>query len=83
MKGILTRLFNSLDTKNEGFSGRKLTALTLIFLAIYVHTSVDFHAKGVGLEFLITDVIGAFMCLGIITAQNIINFKKGDKDENK
>lgn len=83
MKAILRRLVNSFDTKNEGFSGRKLTAFVLILLAGFVHYEADFTQRAVGIEFLCADLVGAFLCLGIITAQHIINFKKAESNEDK
>jgi len=76
---ILERFINSFDTKNEGFSARKLTAFTFVLLAGYIH--YEYVNVDNAIEALIIDSATALLCLGIITAQNIINFKNGREDK--
>lgn len=37
MKDFLTRLIGSLDNKSEGFSGKKLTAFTIVVCIVAAH----------------------------------------------
>ena len=71
---------NLIDTlKNKGeFSGRKLSAfvgvLTAIYLTIFkIPLEYQLDALMVWLSF-------SLLCLGIVTVQNVIEFKNGKKD---
>lgn len=78
MKVLFKRLVNSFDTKNAGFSGRKLTAFTLIVMAGFIHYKAELD-----IYYLIADLVGAFLCLGIITAQHVLNALNSKSDESK
>jgi len=86
MKEFFKRLTNSLDTKNEGFSGRKLSAVYGNILAgVLVYFYSQSPLKNFPLVYGIT-LTYACLCLGLVTATNIIKFRHGtkdDKDENK
>lgn len=81
---VWRRLLNSLDTKNEGFSGRKLSAVwgNLLAGALVVGYLVIGYQKDNFKNFPL--VLGitytyASLCLGLVTASNIIHFKHGRK----
>lgn len=80
MKQILNKLIASFDTYNKGFSSRKLTAFTAIVVAIYVTYTLPLEMR---LHALYSWQLLALLCLGIITAQNIIQFKNNNNiDKN-
>lgn len=78
---IIDKLLATFDTESKGFSARKVTAFWFVVLASYVH--YQHLDKDNALEFLIVDVCAAFLCLSIITAQDIINLKSGNTTISK
>lgn len=85
---FLQRLVNSLDTKREGFSGRKLSAVWANVLAgaLVVGYLIIGYQKDNFKSFPL--VLGitytyASLCLGLVTASNIIHYKHGRKAENR
>lgn len=78
MKQFITKLFGSLDTTSLGYSGRKLTALFSIIVAAYVTYTLP---SDVRLYALYSWQALALLCLGIVTAEQIIKFKGGKEDE--
>ena len=81
MKNFFTKLTASLDNHSRGYSARKLSALSAIIAAYYVtymFTNVEV------LDYVLTAwLCFALLCLGIITAQQVIELKNGKKDEEK
>ena len=81
MKKLFQKLIKSFDNTKEGFSGRKLSAFVSIMTAIYV------TAKKVPAEYQIEALYAwlgfALLCLGIVTIQNILEFKNGNRSESK
>jgi hypothetical protein len=83
MKKILKFFLSSFDNYTKGSSGRKLSAFaavsTAVFLA-YKHTDVT-NLNSV----LITLLVFALFCLGLVTADQLIKFmnSKNKKDENQ
>jgi 4-amino-4-deoxy-L-arabinose transferase-like glycosyltransferase len=79
MKNFFTKLTASLDNHSLGYSARKLSALSAIIAAYYVtymFTNVDV------LDYVLTAwLCFALLCLGIITAQQVIELKNGKKDD--
>lgn len=81
------RLINSFDTKNEGFSGRKLSGffgmVLIAFLDVgYIKIGLEkdnFKAfpSVIGLHFLFV-----LLCLGLVHANHILSFKHGNKSNN-
>jgi hypothetical protein len=72
---MIKDLINSLKTNADGFSGRKLSAfigvLTGVYLTIFkVPSENQLDALMVWLSF-------SLLCLGIVTVQNVIEFKNG------
>jgi hypothetical protein len=86
MKDFLTKLKNSLDTKNEGFSGRKLSALWANVIAgvlVIGYLLIGFEKdnfKSFPLVLGLTYTYSA-LCLGLVTAGHIIKFRNGSKTD--
>jgi hypothetical protein len=79
MKDIITNLFASFNNKEGGFSARKLTAFGLMVLITYTHYKyVDLSNA---IEAILIDLAGVLIALGIITMEQVIKFKNGDKNE--
>jgi hypothetical protein len=75
---MIKDLINSLKNDSTGFSGRKLSAfvgvLTGVYLTIFkIPLEHQLDALMVWLSF-------SLLCLGIVTVQNVIEFKNGKKD---
>lgn len=69
------KVFASLDNHSLGYSGRKLTAVFAILMGAYItkyHLPTEAY-----LHALYAWQILALLCLGIVTIQNIIDFKNG------
>jgi len=72
---MIKNLIDSLKNDSTGFSGRKLSAfvgvLTAIYLTIFkIPLENQLDALMVWLSF-------SLLCLGIVTVQNVIEFKNG------
>jgi hypothetical protein len=78
MENVFTDLYNSFNNKKDkGFSARKLTAFAFVNLAAWIHYQHINHDNAI--EALMIDGAIVLICLGIITAGNIIEFKNGTK----
>ena len=76
MKKIIQKLESTFDTTTKGYSSRKLSA----FYAIVVMGGLltwKYGDENNAVEMLTAWLIFGLLCLGIITVQNIINFKTG------
>jgi len=80
MKNIFKNIFASLDNHNLGYSGRKLTAVFAILMGAYITYTLPLEVR---LHALYSWQILALLCLGIITVEQIIKFKNGDKNIDK
>lgn len=78
MKNIFKNIFASLDNHNLGYSGRKLTAVFAILMGAYITYTLPLEVR---LHALYSWQILALLCLGIVTVEQIIKFKNGDKPE--
>lgn len=81
MKKILQKLESTFDTNTKGYSSRKLSA----FWAIVVMGGLltwKYGDKENAVEMLTAWLVFGLLCLGIITVQNIINFKNGTTTNN-
>lgn len=76
MKTFITKLFASLDNHSLGYSGRKLTAVASTIIAVYVTYTLPLDVR---LHALYAWQTLALLCLGIVTAEQIIKFKNDDK----
>jgi len=83
MKEFYRNILGSFDNKRDnGFSGRKLTAFTLTVCVVYMH-----YVWGLNNEFteniLIIDLVGVGFFLGLVTTEQIIKFKGGTNEQPK
>jgi len=78
---IFSNLIKSFTTEKGGFAARKLTAFALMVCIAYIHYKHCSADNAV--EFLIIDLCGVLLCLGLVTAGNIIELKNGNSDKSK
>jgi hypothetical protein len=71
---MIKNLIDSLKNKGE-FSGRKLSAFVGVLTAIYI-TIFKIPLEN-QLETLMVWLSFSLLCLGIVTVQNVIEFKNG------
>jgi hypothetical protein len=77
---MIDKLIGSFDNvKNQGFSARKLTAFALMLCIAFIHFRFVDNSNAV--EALIIDLSGVLLCLGIVTAQNIIEFRNNSNNK--
>jgi hypothetical protein len=75
---MIKNLINSLKNDSTGFSGRKLSALVGVITGVYL-TIFKIPLEN-QLDALMVWLGFSLLCLGIVTIQNIIDFKNGKKD---
>ncbi len=75
---IFKFLLGSLHNKEDGASGRKLTALWFTILATFVN--YNYTNEHNATTMLLIDVGTSLLCLGIITFEQIIKFKNSKTD---
>jgi hypothetical protein len=84
-KEIYNGLLNSFDNKKDnGFSGRKLTAFTFTLCGVYANYQVfnlPVISDHLAISVLIVDVVAAAFFIGLVTADQIIKFKSGKGPE--
>lgn len=68
-------IYNSFHNKPEGFSARKLSAFAGVVVAIIA--TFRFCDEKVLINVITVWLIFALLCLGIITLQQVIDFKAG------
>jgi len=81
MTPIVENLIKSFTTEKGGFAGRKLTAFALMICIAYIH--LRFVDASNAVEIMIIDLAGVLLCLGLVTASNLIELKNGNKNENQ
>jgi len=83
MKYVISNIIESLHNNPGGFSARKLSALYCLIVGMVV--TFKFGNSNNSVELTIIWVLAAFLFLGIITFQQITDFKNGTKvtKENK
>ena len=72
---MIKDLLNSFKNNTAGYSGRKLSAFVGVATAIYL-TIFKIPLEN-QLESLMVWLSFSLLCLGIVTVQNIIEFKNG------
>ena len=78
---MIKQLLGSFDNvPKQGFSARKLTAFALMLCIAFIH--FRFVDKDNAIEALMIDLSGVLLCLGIITAQNVIELKNGKNGQD-
>ena len=78
------KLLASLDNTSNGFSGRKMTAFTITGLTVILHF-IYFYAvykeqtwaTAIFGEVLIIDFFAVGFFMGLVTVQNVLDFKNG------
>jgi hypothetical protein len=75
---MIKNLIDSLKNNSTGFSGRKLSALVGVITGVYL-TIFKIPLEN-QLDALMVWLGFSLLCLGIVTVQNIIDFKNGKKD---
>jgi hypothetical protein len=80
MKQFIKKLFASLDNHSLGYSGRKLSSLAGVMVGVYI--TVHEIPKTDLITALYAWLGFALLCLGIVTVQNIIDFKNGKENNN-
>lgn len=90
MRKWIDSLYKSFFNNEEGFSGRKLTAFTLVLCIITLHiifvTKRDDIFKDLLIDILIIDVCGVAFFQGLVTVGNLIELRTGnviEPDGNK
>ena len=81
LNALITKIIHSFDNSKDGFSARKLTAFTLTACVVYMHARWVEHDNVA--EVLIIDLSTVLLLLGIVTAEQIIRLKNGNKSENE
>jgi hypothetical protein len=79
MKNIFINILNSFKNNTLGYSGRKLSAFASVLTGIVI-TLVKLPSAD-QLNALYAWLLFALLCLGIVTIQNIIEFKNGIKND--
>jgi hypothetical protein len=75
---FILNILDSLKTKDNRFSARKLSAFAAVWIGIY---STILKVNEVNLEYVLYAWLAfALLCLGIVTIEQIIKLKNG-KDE--
>lgn len=75
---MIKNLIDSLKNNSNGFSGRKLSALVGVITGVYL-TIFKIPLEN-QLDALMVWLSFSLLCLGIVTVQNIIDFKNSKKD---
>jgi hypothetical protein len=77
--GFIGNIINSFYNNNIGFSGRKLTALFCVLYGAYLAKDLEGENR---LHACYAFLSVALLCLGIVTVQNILDFKNGKENNN-
>jgi hypothetical protein len=75
MKKVFNDIWASFNNHEKGASARKLTAFALMVLIAYIHYKELSQTNAT--EFLIIDLCGVFLSLGLVTFAQIIELKNG------
>lgn len=76
---MIKNLINSLKNDSTGFSGRKLSSLVGVITGVYL-TIFKIPLEN-QLDALMVWLAFSLLCLGIVTVQNIIDFKNGKTNQ--
>lgn len=77
MKKFIQDLLNSFKYEDGGFSGRKMSALFSVLLAGFL------SVKGYPMDLVIVWLVFAATNLGLVTTQQLIEFRTGKKPDAK
>lgn len=78
MKKLINWIAASFDTHSKGASARKLTAFSIMLCVGYCH--IRFVDSSNVVEVLIIDLCGVLLCLGIVTAEQVIKLRNGNNE---
>lgn len=78
---IIEKLMSSFDNHSMGFSARKLSAFIAVMVAIY--STVHYVDGTTIVNVLMVWLTFALMCLGIITAEQVLRFKGQQPEPEK
>lgn len=76
----IDNLIKSFTNDKGGFSARKLTAFALMVCVAYIH--YNYVDLSIAVEVLIIDLSAVLLCLGLVTASNLIELKNGSKQQD-
>jgi hypothetical protein len=76
IKEIFNKFVASFDNTNIGMSARKLTSFALVVCIGWLHYKFVTPLNAV--EFLMIDLLGVLILLGIITIEQVIKLKNGN-----
>lgn len=76
--GILHKLIASFDNTTDGFSARKLSAFAGVVVSIIA--TFRFVDDKTIIEALMVWLVFALLCLGIVTAEQVLKFYKGGEN---
>lgn len=77
---VLGHIHESFTNSKVGYSARKLTSFGFFALAVFIHAKYcNIHNA---FDFLCVDVAMILLLLGIVTIQNLIEFKNGKPTES-
>jgi hypothetical protein len=79
IKEIINNLLDSFSNSQAGFSARKLSSFAFMILAYFIHW--EFCTKDNAYDFLLVDLAMVLLLLGIVTVQNLIEFKNGKNNQ--
>lgn len=78
---IFQKLIHSFDNEPQGFSARKLSAFIAVVMAIYA--TVHYVDGTTVINALMVWLTFALLCLGIITAEQVLRFKGQSEPEKQ
>lgn len=79
MKKLLQNISDSFKVTDGGYSGRKLTAFSLMACIVALHIMYILTPEyGLLVSILVTDLVGVGFFLGLVTVANIIELKNGN-----
>lgn len=75
---VIDNLIKSFTIERVGFAARKLTAFALMVCVAYIH--YNYVDLSIAVQVLIIDLSAVLLCLGLVTASNLIELRNGKKD---
>ena len=80
IKKILHHVHESFTNSKAGYSARKLSSFGFFALAVFIHSKYANIQNA--FDFLCVDCAMILLLLGIVTIQNLIEFKNGKSSES-
>jgi len=76
---VFHHIHRSFTNDKTGYSARKLSSFWFMCLVTFIHAK--YCSPVTAYDFLVADCIMILLLLGIVTVQNIIEFKNGGKSD--